>query len=101
MRHAAVVSGKPQPMLIDPYVSIVVDDNYIDRSTTKQKTFHPIWNEIFTVNLDNAQNLLITVFHDAAIPPDDFVANCSLTFDELQQPELKNGVHESDVWVST
>lgn len=98
-RHNAMVGRASQQMLIDPYVYIVIDDNYIDRSTTKQKTFRPIWNECFSANVLNAQNLLLTVFHDAAIPPDDFVANCTVPFDDLIQSQNQNGVYESDFWV--
>lgn len=97
VRHNSVV-GKGQQMLIDPYVYIAVDDNFIDRSSTKQRTFKPIWNEYFTADVNDAQNLHLTVFHDASIPPDDFVANCSVNLDELLSNETPNGVHE--FWVS-
>lgn len=98
VRHPGL--GKGQQMLIDPYVNISVDDNYIDRSSTKQRTFKPVWNENFSANVIEAQNLSLTVFHDAAIPPDEFVANCILSFDELLSAESRNGVYESDFWVS-
>ncbi len=98
VRHNTVV-GKGQQMLIDPYLNIAVDDILINRSSTKQRTFKPIWNEIFTANVKEGQNLLLTVFHDAAIRPDDFVANCSISFDDLLAEECRNGVYESDIWV--
>ncbi|RZF43080.1 hypothetical protein LSTR_LSTR001258 [Laodelphax striatellus] len=80
---------------IDPYVAIDVDENHLDRSTTKPKTFDPVWNEFFTHDVQNAVNLGLTVFHDAAIPPDDFVANCTISFEELLQRD-KEAV---DFWV--
>ena len=86
-------------MLIDPYVNIAVDDIPIDRSSTKQRTFKPLWNECFTCDVKDAQNLLLTVFHDAAIPPDDFVANCSIAFDELLTDFGPDGTTKSDFWV--
>ncbi|XP_053201503.1 calcium-independent protein kinase C-like [Panonychus citri] len=91
-RHGNVVSKS-----LDPYVSIDVDDIHIDRTSTKQKNFHPIWNENFCTEVHNAQSLLLTVFHDAAIPPDDFVANCSIIIDDI----LNDGRNKdtNDFWI--
>ncbi|KAF4516849.1 hypothetical protein B566_EDAN006244 [Ephemera danica] len=86
--------GKPEDQPIDPYVMVDVDENHLDRSTTKPKTFDPVWNENFTTEVQNAVNLGLTVFHDAAIPPDDFVANCSIPFEDLSHRD------HSDIWVS-
>lgn len=82
--------------ILDPYVSLGVDDNHLDRSTTKPKTFNPIWNETFTHDVQKVLVLGLTVFHDASIPPDDFVANCSIPFEQLLQQEDKT----SDFWVT-
>lgn len=96
-RHNVMTFGKPddrdQP--IDPYVSIDVDENHLDRSSTKPKTFDPVWNEYFTHDVQNAANLGLTVFHDAAIPPDDFVANCTIPFEDLLQRDKDS----CDFWV--
>lgn len=82
--------------LIDPYVTIVVDDeSHIARTTTKKCTFDPVWNENFEHSIENAKTLTLTVFHDAAIPPDDFVANCCIPFDDLAQRDKE----DSDFWV--
>ncbi|XP_076369043.1 calcium-independent protein kinase C-like isoform X5 [Tachypleus tridentatus] len=97
-RHANVV-GRPQLMQIDPYVSIDVDEVRVDCSTTKQKTDNPIWNEYFTIEVHCGLNFGLTVFHDAAIPPDDFVANCTVSFEELQNSTKDSGSNESDIWV--
>ncbi|CAL1292999.1 unnamed protein product [Larinioides sclopetarius] len=97
-RHANVV-GKNTPMLIDPYVAVDVDEIHVDRSSTKQKTFKPVWNEFFSTDIHSGQNLGLTVFHDAAIPPDDFVANCNISFDELLNSSKESGKYESDVWI--
>jgi len=68
----------------------------LDRSTTRPKTFDPVWNEQFVHDVTNARNINLTVFHDAALPPDDFVANCIIPFEDLVQSE--SGV--PDLWVS-
>lgn len=87
--------GKPDDQPIDPYVAIDVDENHLDRSTTKPKTFDPVWGECFSHDVQNAVNLGLTVFHDAAIPPDDFVANCTIPFEDLVQRDKD----ASDFWV--
>ncbi|XP_026332926.1 protein kinase C isoform X2 [Hyposmocoma kahamanoa] len=87
--------GKPDDQPIDPYVSIDADEHQLDRSSTKPKTFDPIWNETFIHEVHNVTSLGITVFHDAAIPPDDFVANCTIPFDDLMHRDKD----ASDFWV--
>ena len=84
-------SSSKNLQLIDPYITVDVDDNPVARTTSKPKTFKPVWNEDFTAEVHNGQIIGITVFHDAAIPPDEFVANCSLAFEDLKQT--------ADVWV--
>lgn len=87
--------GKPDEQPIDPYVSIDADENHLDRSTTKPKTFDPVWNETFIQEVQNATSLGFTVFHDAAIPPDDFVANCTIPFEDL----MNRDKDAADFWV--
>ncbi|CAG9565805.1 unnamed protein product [Danaus chrysippus] len=87
--------GKPDDQPIDPYVSIDADEHHLDRSSTKPKTFDPIWNETFIHEVQNVTSLGITVFHDAAIPPDDFVANCTIPFEDLMHREKD----ATDFWV--
>lgn len=60
--------------LLDPYVTIDVDDIAIGKSSTKSRTNTPQWNEDVCAEVNSAQRLTFTVYHDAAIPPDDFVA---------------------------
>lgn len=88
--------GKLEEQLIDPYVTIDVDEQHVAQSTTKQKTFDPVWNEYFEQKVENAKTLTLTVFHDASIPPDDFVANCSIPFEDLLNRDKDAG----DFWVS-
>lgn len=79
--------------LIDPYISVDVDEVQYTRTTTKAKTFKPSWNEEFTVEILNGQSVGLTVFHDAAIPPDEFVANCTIALEDLADKQA------SDIWV--
>ncbi|KAA3674545.1 putative protein kinase C epsilon type [Paragonimus westermani] len=60
--------------LLDPYVTVDVDDIAIGKSSTKSRTNTPLWNEDVCAEVTYAQQLTFTVYHDAAIPPDDFVA---------------------------
>ena len=83
---------------IDPYVSVNVDDRHIAQTTSKQKTSTPIWNEEFESEIENGETLGITVFHNAIMPPDPFVANKSVPFEEIMNWGVK-GV--SDIWVET
>ena len=83
---------------IDPYVSVNVDDRHIAQTTSKQKTSTPIWNEEFESEIENGETLGITVFHNAIMPPDPFVANSSVPFEEIMNWGVK-GV--SDIWVET
>nr|CAI5857549.1 unnamed protein product [Callosobruchus analis] len=92
-RHAF---GKADEQPLDPYVTIDVDDVHVAQSTTKQKTFDPVWNEYFENQVENAKTLTLTVFHDAAIPPDVFVANVCVPFEDL----LTREKDESDFWVN-
>lgn len=95
-RHNVGFAGKLVESTIDPYVFIDVDEVHVHRTTTKQKTFCPRWEETFQSEVQSGTNLGLTVFHDAAIPPDDFVANCSISFDEL----INITKDHTDIWVN-
>ena len=82
---------------MEPYVAIVVDEVSIERTSTKAKTQEPTWNETFTTDLlRNAEEVGFTVFHDATIPPDDFVAETKISLSDLIEKE-DQPVHE--IWV--
>lgn len=83
---------------IDPYVSVNVDDVHIAQTTSKPKTSTPVWNEEFESEVENGETLGITVFHNAIMPPDPFVANSSVPFEEIMNSGVK-GI--SDIWVRT
>lgn len=88
--------GKADEQLLDPYVAIDVDEKHFVQSTTKPKTFDPVWQEFFEIEVQTAKALTLTVFHDAALPPDVFVANVTITFEDL----LARDKEETDFWVS-
>ncbi|XP_057379106.1 protein kinase C-like [Daphnia carinata] len=97
LRHNVGLVGKLIKNTMDPYVFVDIDEVHVHRTTTKQKTFCPSWNEMFESEVQSGTNLGLTVFHDAAIPPDDFVANYSMSFDELIDITKDQN---SDIWVN-
>ncbi|XP_053697413.1 protein kinase C [Sabethes cyaneus] len=93
-RHT-MTFGRLGDQLIDPYVSIDVDEKFIDRSTTKQRTFDPVWNESFIHEVENAGVLGMTIFHEGPIT-DVFVANTTIPFEDLMS---RNETDQQDFWV--
>lgn len=87
---------KEEPTL-DPYVQLDVDELHLARTTTKLKTSDPVWNECFIHEVQQAIFLGLTIFHDAVLPPDYFIANCNIPFTELVK-NLYEGIN--DFWVS-
>lgn len=83
---------------IDPYVSLNVDDVHIARTSSKQKTSTPVWNEEFEQEIENGYKLGITVFHDAIMGTDPFVADSWVPFEEIMNSGVKGF---SDIWVRT
>lgn len=82
---------------LSPYVYIAVDEVAVERTSTKGKTFNPMWNETYTTDLvRNAEEISFTVFHSAQMPPDDFVADCKIGLTELIEKE-DQPVHE--IWI--
>ncbi|XP_018650660.1 serine/threonine kinase [Schistosoma mansoni] len=82
-RHAVGPAAKLYELL-DPYVTIDVDDNAVGKSSTKSRTNIPQWNEDICARVNYAQQLTFTVYHDAAIPPDDFVAIVELALRDVR-----------------
>lgn len=83
LRHAVMFNKANQTM--DPYIIVKVDEYKIGQTHTKQKTNMPTYNEEFSVNVNNGKQLELAVFHDAPIGYDDFVANCTMQFDDLMK----------------
>lgn len=87
-------SKKPD---LDPYVAIDVDEVFVERTSTKRKTNDPDWHETFSTDLLRAaEEVGFTVFHDATVPPDDFIANCKLSLADLTD---KEGQALHDIWL--
>ncbi|XP_011639225.1 protein kinase C isoform X2 [Pogonomyrmex barbatus] len=86
---------KEEPTL-DPYVQLDVDELHLARTTTKLKTSDPVWNECFIHEVQQAVLLGLTIFHDAVLPPDYFIANCNISFTDLIK-NLYEGIN--DFWV--
>lgn len=73
-----------QSSSLSPYINIDVDDLPVGRTSTKQKSCNPVFNEEFELNIKSGYVLHFTVFHDSALLPDEFVANCSVTLDDVR-----------------
>ncbi|RXN17599.1 kinase C eta type [Labeo rohita] len=95
MRHAVMFTKANQTL--DPYIVVKVDEYKIGQTHTKQKTNMPTYNEEFCVNVNNGKQVELAVFHDAPIGYDDFVANCTIQFDDLMKTTNKEESFEG--WV--
>lgn len=94
LRHA--VGPKNQSFLLDTYIALNVDNCRVGQTTTKQKTNNPTWNDEFTTEVHDGHKIELSVFHDAPIGYDDFVANCTIQFEDI----LNNGSKHFEDWVS-
>lgn len=93
LRHA--VGVKSQTFLLDTYIALNVDDSRVGQTSTKQKTNSPSWNDEFVTEVHDGKKIELSVFHDAPIGYDDFVANCTIQFEDL----LHNGSRHFEDWV--
>jgi novel protein kinase C epsilon type len=78
---------------LDAYVNVDLDEYHVGQTVTKPKTSTPVWNEDYQTDVHNGKVLGFTIFHDCALPPDDFVANSKFGFDELKLKTV------NDIWV--
>ncbi|XP_076152482.1 protein kinase C epsilon type isoform X1 [Alosa pseudoharengus] len=93
LRHA--VGVKSQTFLLDTYIALNVDDSRVGQTSTKQKTNSPAWNDEFVTEVYDGKKIELSVFHDAPIGYDDFVANCTIQFEDL----LQNGSRHFEDWI--
>ncbi|XP_041418430.1 protein kinase C epsilon type isoform X2 [Xenopus laevis] len=93
LRHA--VGPRPQTFLLDTYIAVNVDDSRIGQTSTKQKSNNPTWHDDFSTDVSNGKRIELAVFHDAPIGYDDFVANCTIQFEDL----LQNGSRHFEDWI--
>uniref|UniRef100_A0A4W6C1B0 Protein kinase C n=1 Tax=Lates calcarifer TaxID=8187 RepID=A0A4W6C1B0_LATCA len=88
LRHA--VGPKTQTFLLDTYIALNVDDSRVGQTSTKQKTNSPAWNDEFTTEVHDGRRIELSVFHDAPIGYDDFVANCIIQFEDILHNDSKH-----------
>jgi novel protein kinase C epsilon type len=82
----------PSLVYVSPYMSIDIDDLPLGRTNTKEKTTSPTFNEEFASDVHNGHQLHFTIFHDAALPPDEYVADCTIKFENIHDKK-------SDIWI--
>lgn len=82
--------------ILNCYVQIDINENHLDRSSTKYNTLDPIWNEIYTHDVQDAVTLKLIIFHEVDLPYNYFVANCSIPFDELVRGAVDK---TADLWM--
>ncbi|KAM8921590.1 protein kinase C eta type [Pelodytes ibericus] len=80
LRHSVFKKGSS---LLDPYITINVDECRVGQTSIKHRTNKPTYNEEFSLTINEGSKMELAVFHDTPIGYDDFVANCSLSFHEL------------------
>ena len=79
---------------LSPYVHLDIDDTVpIGRTQTKHRNQNPTFNEEFQFDVQSGYMLNITVFHDSALPPDEFVANCNILLTQIKID------HPNDLWL--
>jgi len=83
----------PSLAFVSPYISIDIDDLPVGRTHTKEKTNSPVYNEEFTSDVHHGQHLHFTIFHDAALPPDEYIADCTIKFENIHDKK-------SDIWIN-
>ncbi|PAA64810.1 hypothetical protein BOX15_Mlig016444g1, partial [Macrostomum lignano] len=88
---AYAVRHLPSKQLLEVMDCYTVVDLHDDDSATrllktsvKRKSNSPHWGEEVTWEAHNSQKLVFTVFHSTAFPPDDFVADVNLSFDDMK-----------------
>ncbi|ETN77340.1 C2 domain protein [Necator americanus] len=79
---------------IDAYVNVDWDEYHVGKTLVRPKTTEPRWNEEFIANdVHSGRAIGFTIFHNCVMPPDDFVANTRIPFDDLKIGSC------NDIWV--
>uniref|UniRef100_A0A3B3ZJJ5 Protein kinase C n=1 Tax=Periophthalmus magnuspinnatus TaxID=409849 RepID=A0A3B3ZJJ5_9GOBI len=92
LRHAV---GKSGSFLLDPYLALNLDQTRLGQTATRTKTNSPVWHQEFCTEVREGRSLELSVFHDAPIGYDDFVANCTIQLEDL----LQNGTRHFEDWI--
>ncbi|KAL7889189.1 hypothetical protein AOLI_G00014470 [Acnodon oligacanthus] len=82
-RHAALFGKVAQSL--DPYIVVKVDEYRVGQTRTKHRTNSPTYNEEFSTCVSTSTTLELAVFHDAPIGYDQFIANCTIRFQDLME----------------
>ncbi|CAG8659839.1 15377_t:CDS:2 [Acaulospora morrowiae] len=69
----------------DPFVELWIDHNYKQRTTTKQGTLNPVWNETFTFNLTSSNHTLHLRVLDDDTVKDDKIGDTKVDLKEVIQ----------------
>jgi novel protein kinase C epsilon type len=86
------------PKTLQPFVKIDSDEINLDRTSNQQRGQDPVWDEEFTVQIQDASVLTFTIFHDAILPPDVFIADCNISLEHILNASESN--EPVDFWVS-
>ncbi|CAB3398223.1 unnamed protein product [Caenorhabditis bovis] len=79
---------------LDTYVNVDWDEYAMGKTAVRPKTNEPRWNEEFIANdVHQGRAIGFSIFHSCVMPPDDFVANTRIPFEDL-----KIGT-SNDIWV--
>ncbi|KAF3853776.1 hypothetical protein F7725_014464 [Dissostichus mawsoni] len=87
--------GKSGSFLLDPYLALNLDHTRLGQTATRTKTNSPAWHQEFCTEVREGRSLELSVFHDAPIGYDDFVANCTIQLEDL----LQNGTRHYEDWI--
>ncbi|KAG9287576.1 hypothetical protein G9A89_019637 [Geosiphon pyriformis] len=71
----------------DPYVELWIDEKYKQRTTTKDNTLNPIWNETFHFNIPNHKKhiLHIRVLDSDVATSDDTIGTAKVDLQDVFQ----------------
>lgn len=69
---------------LSPYIYLDIDELPIGRTQTVTKNANPSYLHEFFIEVHSGYLLNFNIFHDACVPPDQFVASCSIKFTEIQ-----------------
>lgn len=67
---------------IDPYLTVVVDDDYFGETNALNKTFSPVWKERIEAFVRKARDLEFSVFHKTSLG-DRFIASTKISISDL------------------
>lgn len=96
-RHAVAFGKGGVGLNLDPYVVVKVDEGAVGQTRSKPRTNAPTYNEEFSASVNSADRLEIAVFHESPIGYDDFVANCTIRFEDLRKNSSPEEIFEG--WV--